>query len=208
MTTDGDPATGDLRRLLLDADETITVPPGLWDRVREPRTPLVRPGRRRWAPVAAGAAILAVVVVAFAAGALWQRHQYPSGHTAPGSLTVTLARAAATGPAAGSVCGAGSSNNTNVTTCVSINGSGPKIESAVATATVRSAARTLQECLQGPAGTIGCTQFQSVPAGYTLSLEWSPFADEPPGQYCADTQRLGTDGSRTVVGSYCAQLPG
>jgi hypothetical protein len=207
---DGDPAIDELRRLLSAAEETITIPPGMVDRVRTPRSATLRPPRPRWVPITAAVGIIVVLAAGFAAGALWERQQYPSSVVAAGDVSVELRVAgpgvSGAGPGIGSRCGIGSSTNNNVTTCISIDNNGLKINSIVASATVKTSTRTLRECLRGPASTVGCTQFQSVPAGYILSLTWSPLSNEPPGQYCANTVRLGSDGSQPAIGSYCVQV--
>jgi hypothetical protein len=208
----GDPATAKLRQLLRSAEETIVPPPQLWDQIRAPRTTAVPPVRRRWIPVAAVGAIVSVAVAAFAAGALWQSHRYPSatnqvgGHAVADSISVSLGRTGALPRGASSSCGTGSSTSSNVTTCVSVNGSGLDINFAIASATVRTSARIVQVCVHGPAGTIGCSQFESVAAGDTLSLRWSPFGAEPPGQYCANTVRRSDVGAEIEVGSYCVEV--
>lgn len=209
---DADPVVAELRRRLRAADEAIVVPSGLWDSVREPRG-VPAPARRRWFPAAAAGAVLAVAAAAFAAGALWQLHREASAPLSgratavPGSISSSLVRTSSVQPDPGASCGPGTSTDANITTCISVEGSGPEINSALASVRV-AAARTVQVCLSGPDGTIGCGPFQSVAPGYTLLLSWSPQSTEPAGQYCANTVRLNANGSHAEIGSYCVAVHG
>lgn len=207
---DADPAVTELRRRLRAADDAIIVPSGLWDSMREPRG-APAPARRRWLPAATAAAVLAVAAAAFAAGALWQLHRGSSAPlsgratTAPGSISSSLVRSSTVQSDPGASCGPGTSTDANITTCMSVDGSGLEINSALASVSV-AIARTVQVCLSGPDGTLGCSPFQSVAPGYTLLLSWSARSTEPAGEYCANTVRLNANGSHAEIGSYCVAV--
>jgi uncharacterized membrane protein len=108
-------------------------------------------------------------------------------------------------PLTGTSCGYGSSSG-NTYTCMYVNGSGLFINYARASASVVNSGRTLQVCIRGPQGTIGCTVFTYVAPGNTLLLYWYPHSNEPAGNYCANTWRLNSDGSHTEIGHYCVNV--
>jgi hypothetical protein len=209
-----DPAVAELRARLRDAEDAITVPPGLWVRVSTPRAEPVRRPRSAWIPVAAAAAVIAVAAASFTAGALWQQQRGAAlarptavhATAAPGTITSTVQATSENTAIPGAVCGTGSSNVVNITTCVVAVGSSTYLTQVRVWASVKTSARTLQACLTGPDGTIACTPYQSVAPDSTLILTWSPASREPAGQYCATTTSLGTDESRTRVGSYCVDV--
>lgn len=116
-----------------------------------------------------------------------------------------LAPASTIQPQTARSCGTGSSSG-NVTTCMYVNGAGLHINYARSSATVHNSGRTLQSCIRGPRGTVGCTPFKYVPVGYTLYLTWSPNSNEPAGNYCANTWRLNSNGSHTEIGHYCVNV--
>lgn len=150
----------------------------------------------------------AVAVCTAALGLAGAAAAAPASAAATGSATgtvVTLARTGAVVPDTGSSCGTGSSGG-NVETCMNVVGSGLHIDSATASAHVINSGRTLQECIRGPQGTIGCTVFVFVPAGGTLSITWSPNSNEPSGDYCANTYRLNNDGTDTRIGHQCVNV--
>lgn len=114
-----------------------------------------------------------------------------------------VANAAASPGAAGPRCTTGSSSG-NIKTCFSITGGGLHVTSMKASATIENSARTLDVCITGPAAVLPlCTGFFDVPVGGTLSITWSPNANEPAGTYCGETFRLNNDGSATEIGSVC-----
>jgi hypothetical protein len=106
---------------------------------------------------------------------------------------------------AGPRCGYGSSSG-NVYTCITANGSGLHVDSMLATAEVRNAARRLQICIRGPHGTIGCYGFVYVRVGTGIFFEWDPNSNEPAGDYCANTWRENSDGSHTQIGHECINV--
>jgi len=108
-------------------------------------------------------------------------------------------------PDTASSCGYGSSSG-NTYTCMYVNGGGLYINYAEASASVVNSGRTLQECIRGPQGTIGCTAFTYVRPGYTLFLDWFPYSYEPAGNYCANTWRLNSNGSHTEIGHQCVNV--
>jgi hypothetical protein len=72
---------------------------------------------------------------------------------------------------------------------------------------VINSGRTLQVCIHGPQGTIGCTPFLPVSPGGTLSITWSPNSNEPAGDYCANTWRANSGGAPpTEIGHYCVNV--
>lgn len=122
--------------------------------------------------------------------------------TKAGTLIV---RDAAVQPRTGESCGTGSSSG-NVTTCMYVNGGGLYIDYAYSYAQVNDSTRTIQSCIHGPDGTVGCTAFISTAPGDAIAEYWYPYADEPAGNYCANTWRLNSDGSDTEIGSYCVNV--
>ncbi len=153
--------------------------------------------------VAACTAALGLAGVATAASAANAAVTEPA---AGGGTIVTLVHASAVIPDTGSSCGTGSSSG-NVQTCMRVVGSGLHIDSATASAHVINSGRTLQACIHGPQGTIGCTPFVFVPVGGTLSITWSPNRNEPAGDYCANTWRANSGGaSPTEIGHQCVNV--
>jgi hypothetical protein len=103
-------------------------------------------------------------------------------------------------------CTTGSSSG-NVNTCMYVNGTGPFINYAIASATVVSSGRTLQVCMYNPdEHQIGCQGPQYVQPDHTLSFTWDPQANEQTGAYCADTGRQNADGSFTIIGVACVSV--
>ena len=110
---------------------------------------------------------------------------------------------AAVSPASASGCTFGSSSG-NTKTCFAISGSGLHVNSMKASATIENAARVLNVCITGPAPVLPlCTGFFDVGVGGTLSITWTPNANEPAGTYCGDTFRFNSNGSVTEIGSKC-----
>ena len=108
---------------------------------------------------------------------------------------------------AGPRCGTGSSAG-NVTTCVTINGPGLYVSWILATAQVNDSTRTIQVCIHGPAplNSIQCTAFLSTSPGTQRSTFWNPGRDEPAGDYCANTWRMNTDRTHTLIGQECVNV--
>jgi len=103
--------------------------------------------------------------------------------------------------ASGSDCTYGSSDG-NVYTCIYVNGNGAFVSYATATAKVISSARTLQVCLHAPNGTrIGCTMYDVVEPGWTLTYTWAPHSEVTSGDYSAYTWRKNNDASTTEIGA-------
>jgi hypothetical protein len=111
------------------------------------------------------------------------------------------AAGATTALATGETCTFGSSSG-NTLTCMTVVGSGLHIDRAIASATVEHSARTLDVELSGPTIVID-SGFVLVQPGQTLSVTWSPNANEPAGNYCATTFRLNSDGTVTQIGHTC-----
>ena len=145
-----------------------------------------RPAPRRFAALAA----VPVLAVAFAG---------------TGAAQAAVGPASQVRPLTGESCGTGSSSG-NVETCMYVNGSGLFVDYMNASAQVVNATRTIQECIHGPNGTVGCTAFVSRAPGQSLVFEWVPDGDVTGGDYCANTWRLNSDGSHTEIGSYCVDV--
>lgn len=63
--------------------------------------------------------------------------------------------------------------------------------------------RTLDEEMTRPGKSSLESGFVFVPAGYTLSVQWSPNATEPAGNYCANTYR---NNFSTRIGHTCVDV--
>jgi hypothetical protein len=109
----------------------------------------------------------------------------------------------------GPLCGTGASSG-NVTTCITVNGSGLHVDSMTASATVNNSGRNIQVCIHGPSGTFGCNpglhSYVFVSPGGFISHSVFPNANEPAGQYCANTFRLNDDGTNTMIGHQCGNV--
>jgi hypothetical protein len=109
---------------------------------------------------------------------------------------------------AGPRCGTGSSSG-NVNTCITIKGTGEHVDWILASAQVSQSTRNLQICIHGPNGSIQCNPangYHSTGPGEEISTTWSPNAQEPSGDYCANTWRLNSDGSNTEIGHECLNV--
>lgn len=102
-------------------------------------------------------------------------------------------------------CTTGTSSG-NVSTCIGVTGRGLLVQEIQTSATVINSARTIQNCLRGPDGTIGCTPFKSVRPGDSIGVIWVPDSDEPAGNYCSRTFRLNPDGTDTLIGQVCVDV--
>lgn len=154
--------------------------------------------RRLLSFVALAAAVLASLAMASPARAATVADK-------PSTVSWFVRPAGTVVPDTGQSCGTGASSG-NVETCMLVNGSGLHVNFAQSSAQVLNAARTLQSCIRGPQGTIGCTPFVSVAVGDAIGVLWSPNATEPGGDYCANTWRLNSDGSHTEIGHQCVNV--
>jgi hypothetical protein len=108
--------------------------------------------------------------------------------------------------ASGGECSTGSSDG-NTNTCIYVSGSGTYVGYMKSTAAILGGGRTLQSCLHYPSGArIGCTAFQYVPAGKSITGEWEPNSYVAAGAYCAVTWRQNSDGSTTEIGEACVEV--
>jgi hypothetical protein len=101
-----------------------------------------------------------------------------------------------------------------VYTCIYVNGNGAFVSYAQASARVFNQTRTLQVCLHAPNGTrIGCTMYDVVEPGWTLTYTWAPHSYVTSGYYEAVTWRKNNDASTTEIGAVallvqlCLPLP-
>ncbi|HKT01869.1 MAG TPA: hypothetical protein VJT31_20270 [Rugosimonospora sp.] len=176
------------------------------------RIPATR-GLRRLAVGTGIAAALALPLVAIGAPAQAAPARTAASVSAQGSGgTVTYtnnkaagARSAAVPNSAGPICGTGASSG-NVTTCFTVSGAGLFVNWFDGTATVNDVTRTIQVCIHGPNGAVGCTPFVSRSPGQTLELFLTINNNVPAGSYCTNTWRLNTDGSHTLIGHECATV--
>ncbi len=156
--------------------------------------------RHRWA-VAVCTAVLAFAGVAVSTA--------PAGAATVASAGRSVATATHTGaivPDTATSCGTGSSSG-NVESCITVVGSGLFIDTVTASARVISSGRTIQVCIHGPQGTIGCTPFVfEGPGDPPVTLIWAPDSNEPAGDYCVNTWRLNSDGSHTQIGHQCVNV--
>jgi hypothetical protein len=158
--------------------------------------------RRAWVIAVCASAVGLAGVVSAAAPA-----DAAGARSSASGTVVSLVHSGRVAPFTFTQCTFGSSGG-NTQTCEEVVGSGLHITTAVASAHVVSSARTLDVCMVGPpaVGTIGCTGWVLVDPGSTLLLTWSPNRNEPAGNYCAETFRLNSDGTVTLIGEACVDV--
>jgi hypothetical protein len=127
------------------------------------------------------------------------------------AAAIVVSGFALAGPAqatAGPRCTYGSSSG-NVQTCVYVEGPNgtTHVDYAWASAAVFKATRTLEVCLRGPNGPIKCAGFERRhPDRVPFYALWQPDRNVTPGDYCANTYRLNSDGSDTQIGHVCVNV--
>lgn len=124
---------------------------------------------------------------------------------------VLLAAALALLPAHSALAtGQGCAISVNLQTCSYVNGTGLHINYQRGTATnlAGGAQRYIHIQLSGPRGTIkNCPEVGSLGTGQSATCTWSPNANEPAGNYCADTwQRNPSTGKYTNRGHACINV--